>query len=397
MNLTRISLKSPASVLVILTLIMLFGFISIFKLPIQLTPTIEQPQITIFSGWRAAAPEEVEAMIIEPLENAVKNTPGAQDVTTQIFRGGGNITLTFEVGADMQQAMLDVLNNLNQAPPLPLDAMDPVVSAGGGGQGGVGGATAASLLVVPTQKSQTNIDLDMAQYQKVIEDVIQPRLSQIPGISFVNLNSQRPIELRVTFDPHKAASFGLSLDQISRMLRSASDVSGGVADVGRRQYTVRFTGKYNIGNIADMRIGYSEFAGEQRPIYLRDIATVEKVPTDRQAMTLRNGKPAYYITVTRANGSNTVAVLDEVNRAIKELNQGALAKHDLSIELSYDASVHIRNALDLVKSNLGVGVLLACGILWLFLRGIRPTLIIAATIPVSLMMAFLALNLLSDR
>ena len=386
MNLTRTSLKSPASVLVILTLIVLFGIMSVFKLPIQLTPTIEQPQITIFSGWRSAAPEEIESMIIEPLENAVKNTPGALEVTTGIFRGNGFINLSFEVGADMQQAMLDVLTSLNQAPPLPLDAMDPIVTAGGGGAGaGSGGSAAASLLVVPTSPIA---GIDMAQYQKVIDDVIQPRLARVPGVANVNMQSRRPRELRITFDPHKAASLGISLNQIASTLSSANDVSGGVADVGRRQYTVRFTGKYTPQNIADMRIGYSQ----NRPIYLRDVARVEDTIIDQQGMSLRNGKPAYYMTISRTNSSNTIAVLDGINAAIKELNKGALASEGLAIELSYDASVHIRNALDLVKSNLGLGVLLALGILYLFFRGLGPTLIIASTIPVSLMMAFLALN-----
>ncbi len=386
MNLTRASLKSPATVLVILVLIILFGVISVFKLPIQLTPDIEQPQITIFSGWRSAAPEELESVIIEPLENAVKNTPGAISVITQIGRGTGFITLTFDIGTDMQQAMLDVLNNLNQAPPLPLDAIDPIITAGGNGGAGAGGPTAASLLVVPLQFDDST---DMADYQKVIEDIVEPRLSRIPGVANVNMNSKRARELRVTFDPHKAASFGISINQITQALASASDVSGGVADVGRRQYTVRFTGQYNVQSIGDMRIAYSN----NRPIYLSDIAIVENTLVDKQAFTLRNGKPAYYITLTRSNESNTVAVLDEVNKAIKELNSGTLGEAGLALELSFDASVHIRNALDLVKSNLSLGVLLACGILWLFFRGIGPTLIIAATIPVSLMVAFLALNI----
>ncbi|WP_100642275.1 efflux RND transporter permease subunit [Alteromonas facilis] len=387
MNLTRTSLKSPASVLVILTLVVLFGAMSIFKLPIQLTPTIEQPQITIFSGWRQAAPEEIESVIIEPLENAVKNTPGALEVNTQINRGNGVINLTFAVGADMQQAMLDVLTSLNQAPPLPLDAFDPIVTAGGGNPGaGGGGLAAASLLVVPT----TDIDtLDMAQYQKAIDDIVQPRLARVPGVAGVNMASQRPRELRVTFDPYKAASLGISIGQIANTLSTATDVSGGVADVGRRQYTVRFTGKYSPENIADMRVGYSQ----NRPIYLRDIATVENTLSDRFGMTLRNGKSAYYITISRTNDSNTVAVLDGINQAIKELNEGALASEGLAIELSFDASVHIRNALDLVKSNLGLGVALALGILYLFFRGVGPTLLIASTIPVSLMVAFLALSL----
>ncbi|MGB0859569.1 MAG: efflux RND transporter permease subunit, partial [Pseudoalteromonas spongiae] len=211
MNITRSSLKNPASVLVILVLIMLFGTISIFKLPIQLTPDIEQPQITIISGWRQAAPEEIESVIIEPLENAVKNTPGALEVNTQINQGQGFINLTFAVGSDMQEAMLNVLNSLNQAPPLPLDAMDPIVTAGGNAGPGSGGPTAATLLVVPTESSG---HLDMARYQKQIDELIQPRLAKIPGVAFVNLASERPRELRVTFDPHKAAALGISLNQI---------------------------------------------------------------------------------------------------------------------------------------------------------------------------------------
>ncbi|MFC0116596.1 efflux RND transporter permease subunit [Pseudoalteromonas xiamenensis] len=382
MNLTKIALKNPAGVIVVLVLVALFGTLSIFKLPIQLTPDIEQPQITIISGWRQAAPEEMESMIIEPLENAVKNTPGALEVNTDISQGFGSINLTFAVGTDMQQATLDVLTNLNQAPPLPLDAMDPIVSAGGSGQ--AGGPNVATLLVVPLMYGEHT---DMAQYQKAIDDLIEPRLARIPGISRVNLASERPKELRVTFDPHKAAALGISINDIRRTLASANDTSGGVADVGRRQYTVRFTGKYDVDNLSQMRIGYSQ----ERPIYLGDIAEVSETTTDRRALTLRNGKPAYYITLSRSNGANTVAVLDELNQTLKELNEGVLKEAGLSIELSYDASVHIRNALQLVKSNLGLGVLLALSILWLFLRGIRTTLIIASTIPVSLCVSFLAL------
>lgn len=385
MNLTKSSLKSPASVFVVLTLILLFGAISIFKLPIQLTPTIEQPQISIFAGWRQAAPEEIESVIIEPIENAVKNTPGALEVTTQIFRGRGSINLTFEVGADMQQAMLDVLTSLNQTPPLPIDAMEPVVVAGGGNGAGGGGTAAASLLVVP---DNNNISHDMAQYQKLLDDIVEPALTRVPGISAVNMNSQRTKEMRVEFDPYKLASLGISLGDMARTLSSATDVSGGVANVGRRQYTVRFTGKYTLENLPSMRIGYHD----GRPIHLRDVATVNEVYTDRQSMTLRNGKPAYYITLSRTNDSNTVAVLDGINETIAELNNGPLKANGLSIELSYDASVHIRNALNLVKSNLGMGVLLALSILYLFFRGLRPTLVIASTIPISLMMSFLALQ-----
>jgi len=382
MNLTRAALKNPAAIIVIVALVMVFGLMSVFKLPIQLTPDIEQPQINISTGWRSAAPSEMESVIIEPIENVVKNTQGVTKVTTNIQRGFGNITLTFDVGADMQKAMLDVINNLNQAPPIPLDAMDPIVSAGGGR----GGPNTASLMIktLPTNSAQ-----DLGQYQKLIEDVVRPRFSRIQGMGQVNLQSHRPRELRITFDPLRTAALGLSLADISSTISRASDVSAGVANVGRRQYTVRFSGQYDVTNLTEMIIGYS---GE-RPIYLKDIATVENTLVDRFGFNMRSGQPSYYFTLKRQNDANTVALLDEINVAVKELNEGPMKEAGLVIELSFDSSVHIRNALKLVKNNLGLGIVLALVILWIFLRGWRNILIIAATIPVSLMVAFISLSI----
>ncbi len=380
MNLTRNSVKNPAAIVVIVALIIVFGSISLFKLPSQLLPTIEQPQITVSTNWRASAPEELEAVIIEPQENVLKNTQGVTDVDTDIRKGFGSITLTFEIGADMQKAMLDVINNLNQAPPLPLDADEPVVSEGAGG-----GINAASLLIRPLPGNDIT---DLAQHQKLIDDIIEPRLARINGVSQVNLNSRRPEELRITFDPFKLASLGIQPSQISATISRATDVSGGFADVGRRQYTVRFAGKYQIDTLKDMIIAFS---GE-RPIYLRDVAIVEKTLVDRFAFTLRNGAPGYYITIDRTNNVNTVELLDRINQALDELNSGPLKEVGLAIDLSFDASVHIRNAIALVLSNLGLGVFLALGVLLFFLRGLKTTLIIATTIPLSLFIAFLTLN-----
>jgi len=382
MNLTRAALKNPAAVIVIVVLVMVFGLMSVFKLPIQLTPDIEQPQINISTGWPSAAPAEMESVIIEPIENVVKNTQGVTKVTTNIQRGFGNITLTFDVGADMQKAMLDVINNLNQAPPIPLDAMDPIVSAGGGR----GGPNTASLMIKTLPSNPAH---DLGQYQKLIEDVVRPRFSRIQGMGQVNLQSHRPRELRITFDPLKTASLGLSLSDISSTISRANDVSAGVANVGRRQYTVRFSGQYDVSNLTEMIIGYSG----DRPIYLKDIATVENTLVDRFGFNMRNGQPSYYFTLKRQNDANTVALLDEINIAIKELNAGPMKEAGLVIELSFDASVHIRNALKLVQNNLGLGIVLALIILWLFLRGWKSIFIIAVTIPISLMVAFVALSI----
>ncbi|MEO3679045.1 efflux RND transporter permease subunit [Rheinheimera sp. FR7-31] len=382
MNLTSNALNNPAGVIVITILCILFGVISLFKLPIQITPDIEQPQISILTGWRSAAPQEVEALIIEPIENLVKSARGVTKVETNIQPGSGTITLTYELGTDMQQAMLDVINNLNQAPPLPIDATEPKIIAGGPR----GAPNTASLLIRAIPDHPIG---DIAHFQKIIEDVVYPRLSRIKGVAQVNLNSQRPEELHIVFDPRRTAAMGLSLTTIANQVSSAKDTSGGFADVGRRQYTVRFEGQFTPQSLLDMIIGYH---GTQ-PIYLHDIAKVDTTFSKRDSFTLRNGDEAYYITIARNSDANTVAVLDEINSAIQELNRGELLQAGLTIELSFDASVHIRNALALVQSNLGLGVLLALTLLWLFIRGWRATAIIALSIPFSLAIALILLQL----
>lgn len=382
---TKISLKNPASVLVVSIVIVLFGFISAFKLPIQLVPDIERPQITISSGWRSAAPEELEESIVEPIENAVKNTQGVIDVSTDVYREFATTVLTFRVGENMQNAVVEVLNRLNQVPPLPIDAYEPIVTIGGGGDG-PGSPPTASFMITHSSNSET---IDFGDYQKLFDDFIEPRFSRIPGIGKVDFASERPQELRVTFDPYKAAALGLTISDFKRALNDSKNRSSGVASVGKRQYTVRFKGQFTELNVEKLILGYSNGS----PIYLGDVATVEKTLIDRPGFSIRTGKPSYFFKVHRQSGANTVDLLDEIKIAIKELNAGPLKEAGLNIELSFDASQHIRNALKLVKNNLGFGVLLSLFVLWLFLRSYKSSLIIACSIPFSIFISLIALNM----
>ncbi|MGJ8664072.1 MAG: efflux RND transporter permease subunit, partial [Marinicella sp.] len=382
MNLTKLSLKNPASIAVILALVTLFGYMAIKDRPLQLLPNLSQPQISIFNNWRAAAPAEMESNIIEPQETILRRTPGLKEITSNINRGFTNTTLTFEQDTDLQQAFINVINNLNQAPPLPVDAGEPFVAVGGQGQPNV-----ASIQVY-TQKDNLDADYTSEKYEYVFDEVIEPRLARIPGVSRVNMNSRRPMEVRINFDPYQAAALGVPINSISQSIAAANDVSAGFADVGRRQYTVRFLGQHDIEQLGSMIVAWVD----GRPIQLNEVATVNKVPIDGFGMNKRNGYPSYYITLQSGTDSNTVEILDEVNIAIKELNEGALDEAGLIIELSYDSSVYIRRAIDLVKNNLGLGVLLSIAVLFFFLRDRRSTLIIATSIPVSLLVSFIALK-----
>ncbi len=385
MDLTAISIRNPAAVAVIAALIAVFGGLAVIGLPIQLLPNLQRPQIQIFNNWREAAPEEMEANIVEPQERVLRNTPGVVEMSSNINRGFANITLTFDVDADMQQALINVIKTLNQAPPLPADAENPFIAGGAGSNA----PNTASLLVRPLPDNPHQ-DLYRDDYQRVIEQVVEPRLSRIPGVARVNLESRRPRQVQITFDPYRAAALDLAVGDVAAAVGRANDVSGGFANVGRRQYTVRYVGQYDVDRLGEMIIGWND----DRPIQLKELADVKLDLDEPRGFIRRNGYPAYYITIQRTSESNTVDVLDEINVAIAELNAGVLAEHGLTMDLSFDASVYIRRALQLVQNNLGLGVILALAVLLFFLRDIRAIAMIGLSIPVSLLVSFILLKAL---
>ena len=382
MNLTRLSLANPAALVVIVLLLVGVGTASLFQLPIQLLPPIDQPQISVSTFWRGAAPADMESVIIEQQERVLRNLPGLTHIQSNIGQSNGNVNLTFEMHHDMQRAYLDVINRLQQVPTLPRDANGPWVNLSGDN---FTSGNAASLLVRAIDAQDPR---NPGEFHPIVERYVEPALAGIPGVAQVNLQSARPEEVRVVLDASRAAALGVRITDVVRAVSGAADVSGGFADVGRRQYTVRFMGKAPMDELDQLIVAYQ---GGQ-PIYLGDLATVQLRRVEQGGFTLRNGYPAYYITVAREAGSNTVEILDQINTVIDELNAGPLPDAGLAMELSYDASVHIRRAIRLVQGNLLLGGLLATLVLFAFLRDIRSTLLVGLTIPVCLFAAFAALD-----
>ncbi len=384
MRLAERSLQNPAAVAAAAAIVVLFGVLALLRLPIQLLPDTRQPQLFVNASWREAAPAELEEALIEPIEEAMRGLPGLVEMRSESNRGRGGVRLTFEVGTDMTRVMLDVVSRLNTLPPLPPDADEPQVFGGDNWQT----ENAGSLLVRPLPGHSVP---DIAvQYQQLMEEVVEPRLARVPGVSRVNLEGGRPREVQVRFDPHRLAALGLTPQRLAQTVIAARDVSAGFADVGRRQFTVRVTGREPVAQLGELVVGWSE----DRPLYLRDVAEVHIEHIEAQWFSYRSGVPAYYITLQRTSDSNTVELIDGVKEAIEELNSGPLARENLFVELSWDASVYVRRAITFVQESLAIGVLLAVGGLWYFLRGPRAVAVIGVSIPISLFFAVITLQLL---
>lgn len=383
MKLTKSALTSPAAVAVVIALTLLVGIISLFKLPVQLFPDIERPQIGIQTSWRAASPKEVESDIIEPQEQVLRGIPGLESMNAFANRGGAYINLSFGVGTNMEQTLIEVISRMTRVANLPRDARPPRVMLGGG-RGNTPALTFFFLQALPGNAQ------DISQYMDFTNDVIRPRLEALEGVASVETFSERNREeLQIRYDPIKAAEYGIEIPRLISLVSASDDVSGGFIDVGRRQYTLRYSGKYSVDDLSELLL---ESRGG-RNIRLSDIATVEVRGQDRQGMAVQNGNPAFSMRINRANGANVLETLNRVKAEVELLNSELLAEKQLVMVQSFDASVFIYRAINLVTSNLFAGIVLSLSVLWFFIRRMRATLIIATAIPVSLLSTFIVLEI----
>ena len=347
MTLTAASLKNPTAVIVGVLLIALFGAISLYKLPIQLTPDISQPQIVISTNWRSAAPQEIEAEIIERQEDVLKGLQNLELLESTSSQGSGSITLRYKTGINLERALIDVMNALNQVPSYPADATEPVIA--------VGGASTFNAIAWFALKPTEDNDTDIVNYQDYVEEVVQTRLERVEGVSQTNAFGGLNSELRITFDPYKAANLGLNIPDIASSLANNNDTSGGFNEIGRRKYTLRFSGKYGVEQLQNMVLDWRE----GQPILLKDVAHVELTFADRTGILTLDGEPAIAMNAQTEQGVNVIKVMEGLQLAMAELNEGPLKRAGLEMIQMYDETIYIGRSMNLVRNNLIIGIFLA--------------------------------------
>jgi len=382
-HLTQASLKNRVAVAVAVLLIAIFGYISLTKLPIQLAPNVERPAIGVTTAWRGAAPQEVESEILEPQEKVFQGLPGLTQMASSADAGSGSITLEFVADMDMQRALVEVINRLNQVPAYPVDATEPTVNLGAKR---FGGNPIAWFSFTPLKDNKK----DIATYQDFIADNVVPKVEQINGVTAVNAFGGRPYELRITFDPFKAATLGVDLTSFSNLDGAFRNVSAGTKDVGKRKYTIRYEGKYKPGNLANMILQWRD----GKPIYLRDVAEIKMQMMDVMGSITQNGSAALVMNVIPESGVNVLEVMEKLKVTVAELKEGILKDNGLQIEQLYDETTYTKSSISMVQNNLLLGMFLAIAVLWFFLKRVIPALIVALAIPICLLASFIAMEIL---
>ncbi len=380
MILTRVSLGNPVAVVVAGILLAIFGVISLTRLPIEMTPEISRPILQVSTSWRAAAPNEVESDIIELQEAVLRSTPGLLRMASTASYGYASVELEFAIGTDMTRALIEVMNRLNQVPRYPEDADEPTI--------GFGGDRYDQAIAWYAIAKVTDDPRPIAAFQDYVDDTIVARLERVPGVFQVGTFGGQPQEVRITFDPYKTANIGLDLTGVSGELGANANVSGGSTEVGRRQYKLRFSGKYDIQSLGDLVLAWRE----GRAIRLRDIARIEMMMVDPTSKLHLDGGPRIGMAVIPETGINVLDVMEEVRAAVEDLRANDLPLAGLDMVQIYDQADYIRESVGMVRNNLLLGMTLAVVVLWWFLRRLRATVVVALSIPLCLFAAFMAMN-----
>ncbi len=384
MNIVHDSIRYPVTTAVGVILLVMFGIIGLTRLPVQLTPNVEEPEITVTTVWPGASPQEIEREIVHEQEEQLKSVEGLVKLESSSSDSVGTITLTFRVGTNLDSALLKVSNRLDQVPSYPDDVEKPVIRSVD-----VNANAIAWLVLAPAEAN--GFQGDISTLYDFADDFIKPEFERVPGVAASNIFGGREREMHVIVNPAELAARNVTLNQLGAALdRENRDYSGGDFDEGKRRYIVRTVGEYQspqeIENIViAVRNGV--------PVYLRDVARAELGYRKPRAKVFMRGRLVLAMNAVKEPGQNVLEVMGQVQSAVTRFNQDLLAPRGLQLTQVYDETVYINSAIDLVVSDIYVGGFLAILFLLAFLRSLTPTFVITLCIPIGIVGCFLLMDL----
>jgi len=379
MKLIEFCVRYPVTVLVGVILAILFGGISVFRLPLQMIPTVDRPEITVETEYPGAAPLEVEQEVVKRQEEKLNAVENLREITSSSIEGKGTIVLRFDWGVNKDIARLAVSEKLDLVTDLPRDAKEPVIRAVNSDE-----ETPIAWIVIETER-------DLNEVWQEVEDVVAPRLERVEGVGAVWRFGGQAREVHVVLDPRAMSARGLSVAEVREaILRENRNVKGGDLNEGKRRYAVRTLGEFT--SLAELE-GIIVRQGAGGPVYLRDVARVRFGYEDRDFAVRVMGRPAIGMGVLRRTGANTVEIMKGIKAALASLNRTYQEKGIRLVQV-YDETDYLRESVDQVLTSVYYGSALAIAVLFLFLRSLSSVLIIATSIPISLIASFVVLELL---
>jgi hydrophobic/amphiphilic exporter-1 (mainly G- bacteria), HAE1 family len=380
MNFIETAVRWRHGTFVLFCLLTMFGFIALFRLPLELQPGGDRPEITITTPYIGAAPAEVEDLITRPIEERLEEIEGVQEIVSQSLSGISTITLEFDWGTDVDARLLDVLNKLQQVEALPEEAGESDVQVASGNNNPM-----MWIVLKPKPGYQT----DSNRYRDLIEEIVEPVLRRVEGTSRFFIVGGQEREVEVLVDPKALSDRNLTLTNVTDTLRANNrDIRGGPLVLGRREYQVRTV---NRAQELEQLETFVLRRDESGTVFLRDVATVEMGRKFQDSTFLFNDVPSAGVGIIRRVGANVPQVSQGVRAALADLQaQFDRQGEGVEFEVVYDESTYIDQSVSNVRGDLITGGVLAIAVLLLFLGSLRTVVVVAISIPIAMIVVFIA-------
>jgi multidrug efflux pump len=375
MKLSETSIRRPVLATVMSLAIVLFGLISFALLPVREYPDIDSPVVSVTTVYRGANPQVVETEITDVLEEQLSTIEGVKLITSSSQEQVSRITVEFNLNRDVDEAANDVRDRVSRVRgQLPSTVEEPVVAKQD--------VNAQPIMWLALSGEGVN-PLEISDFA---ENVLAERLQRLEGVGAVFVGGARRYAMRVWIDPQRLAAHGLTVADVERALRAENaEIPSGRVEGHGREFAVRTRGDLTRAEEFSAIVVSQEGV---RPVRLGDVAEVQLGAEDDRTIARYSGVPAVGLGVVKQQKASTVAVAQEVRRALPELL--ALLPAGLTLQIAFDSSTFIQDAMREVALSLGVAFVLVFIVIFAFLGSLRATLIPAIAIPVSIIGTFTA-------
>jgi HAE1 family hydrophobic/amphiphilic exporter-1 len=365
----------PVLITVAFILITIIGIYAAMELALDLFPVNDEPTMMVSTTWSGNSPTSVEKLVTKVLEGSLTSLEGLSDISSTSSEGSSLITLKFEYGTNLDTAANDIRDKIDRVKKsLPDDVSTPTIMKFD--------STTMPIMRIAVKGNRTAEEL-----REIAENTIEPLIEQASGVAQVSISGGRTRIIRADISRNRLEAYGITITSIGTALATQnSELSGGSVDEGGMTYSIRTTGEFkSVQEIADAVVARKNGYG----VRLRDVAEVYDGFEDENSVVYINGETGVYISVQKRSGANSVKTADAVYAKLREI-ETVLPTGVSATILSDDTKLIRATISDLVSSAIE-GAVLAMAFVFLFLRSIRPTLVIGMSIPMSIVVTLLAM------
>jgi HAE1 family hydrophobic/amphiphilic exporter-1 len=373
----------PTTVFIIFALLIGLGIFALVNLPIDLFPEINPPYLVVYTTYTGAGPEEMERSVTRVLEAALSSVSSLEEVTSTSSKGSSMVIMEFTYGTDLADATNSVRDALERVRNyLPTEADAPMIFK-------------FDPSMIPIMGLMVTGNRSPEELQEIAEDTIVPRIEQTRGVATASVNGGREKIVRIEISQSRLEAYNLTITQIQQVLAAQNlQVAAGTITEGDVSYILTTMGEYSsLDQIRNTVISYRGGGlvdGQvemPRSVYLGDLASVFDGYRDETSTVYVNGQPAVMLRVQKQSGQNSVQTADALRKRLVRMTREI--PQDIKITEIFNTTDQIENSIGQVTSTAVSGALLAVLILFVFLRSMKPTLIIGISIPISIIVTIM--------